>query len=91
MVLGLEKIHGNKSEINKENVGAYDARSYYYNRIITIFVLNLIIIDIFVLKLIVAIFVLNLIIIIDIFALKLHPWKSMLFFIHCYYKNISCY
>ena len=27
------------------------------------------------LKLIVAIFVLNLIIIIDIFALKLHPWK----------------
>ena len=54
-----------------ENVGVNDAQLYYYNCIITIFVLNPSI-DIFEIKLIVAIFMLNLLIIIDIFALKLH-------------------
>jgi len=65
-------------ECGFDNVGVCDARLYYYNRIITIFVLNLFI-DIFVLKFIVAIFMLNLIIVIDVFSLKLHPWKSILF------------
>ena len=61
-------------ECDFENDGVCDARSHYYNRIITIFVLNLIvIIDIFTLKFIIAIFVLNLIIVIDVFCTQASP------------------
>ena len=36
----VRKIYGNKPEINKESVGIHAARSYYYNRDITIFLID---------------------------------------------------
>ena len=73
-------------ECNFENSEVCDAQSYYYNRIITIFVLNLIIIiDIFALMFIVAIFMLNLTIVINTFytqATTLEVYTTRYYFLH---------